>query len=172
MVKIEEQQTVLRLATGNKRTKRGVFALKLTSMIDMFTILLVFLLKSYSAEGQIVTLSKDLVLPESTSEKAPKVTSVISITNEWILVDGRPIDKIETVLFQEELLIDNLHDELLKLRAMSEGIGEISNQMKGFQGNISIQADREITFNLLKRIMLTCGEVGYNNMLLTVLQKG
>ena len=95
------------MATGNKRTKRGVFALKLTSMIDMFTILLVFLLKSYSAEGQIVTLSKDLVLPESTSEKAPKVTSVISITNEWILVDGRPIDKIETVLFQEELLIDN-----------------------------------------------------------------
>ena len=77
MVKIEEQQTVLRLATGNKRTKRGVFTLKLTSMIDMFTILLVFLLKSYSAEGQIVTLSKDLVLPESTSEMEPSSSVLI-----------------------------------------------------------------------------------------------
>ena len=59
----------------------------------------------------------------------------------------------------------------LQLRAITEGIGGISDQMKGFQGQIAIQGDKEITFDLLKRIMLTCGQVGYNNMLLTVMQK-
>ena len=170
-MKIEDQSATLNLAAGTKKSQRGTFALRLTSMIDMFTILLVFLLKSYSAEGQIVTITEDLRLPESTSEKAPKVTSVVAVTSEWLLLDGRPVDKVENVLSEDNLLIDKLHDQLLQLRAISEGIGGMSDQMKGFHGQIAIQGDREITFDLLKRIMLTCGQVGYNNMLLTVMQK-
>ncbi len=170
-MKIENESTAFKVAAGSKRSKRGSFTLRLTSMIDMFTILLVFLLKSYSAEGQIVTVSKDLHLPESTSELAPKVTSVIYVTSEWILLDGRPVEKIENILSTNNLLIEKLHDSLLQLRAITEGIGGISDQMKGFQGQIAIQGDKEITFDLLKRIMLTCGQVGYNNMLLTVMQK-
>jgi biopolymer transport protein ExbD len=170
MFKIEEQQGALKLAPGNTRAKRGTFALRLTSMIDMFTILLVFLLKSYSAEGQIVTITKDLRLPESTSQIQPKVTSVIAITSEWLLLDGRPVEKIEAVINQQGLLIESLHDELSRLRTISEGISEISNQMRGFRGNIAIQGDRDIHFQLLKRIMLTCGQVGYNNMMLMVTQ--
>ncbi len=157
--------------SNTRRTKRGTFTLRLTSMIDMFTILLVFLLKSYSAEGQIVTVSDDLRLPESTSQMPPRVSSVIAITQDWILVDGRPVEKIQEVMAKKDLVIPSLNDELLKLRAITEGIGEISAQMKGFQGNIAIQGDRDITFDLLKRVMLTCGQVGYNNLLLTVVQK-
>ncbi|NOY59645.1 MAG: hypothetical protein GXO75_12065 [Calditrichaeota bacterium] len=171
-MKIENEATTFKVAAGSKRSKRGAFTLRLTSMIDMFTILLVFLLKSYSAEGQIVTVSKDLRLPESTSELAPRVTSVISVTSEWILLDGRPVEKIKNIQSTNTLLIEKLHDSLLQLRAITEGIGGISDQMKGFQGQISIQGDKDITFNLLKRIMLTCGQVGYNNMFLTVMQKG
>ncbi len=168
-MKIEEHETIPLLATGTKRTKRGTFNLKLTSMIDMFTILLVFLLKSYSAEGQIMTVTKDLKLPESTSQMQPKVTSVIAITQEWILVDGRPIEKLENIINDELLVINPLKDELTKLRTISEGIGSISDQ-GGFTGNITIQGDRDLTFELVKRIMLTCGSVGYNNMLLAVNQ--
>ncbi len=168
-MKIEEHETIPLLATGTKRTKRGTFNLKLTSMIDMFTILLVFLLKSYSAEGQIMTVTKDLKLPESTSQMQPKVTSVIAITQEWILVDGRPIEKLENIMNDELLVINPLKDELTKLRTISEGIGSISDQ-GGFTGNITIQGDRDLTFELVKRIMLTCGSVGYNNMLLAVNQ--
>lgn len=168
---VEEHEKTFTITAGHKRTRRGSFTLRLTSMIDMFTILLVFLLKSYSAEGQIVTVTKDLKLPESTSTKAPEVTSVISVTDKWILLDGRPVDQIESVLGQSELLVPNLYDGLLHLRAMTESIGDISNQMGGFKGKIAIQGDREITFDLMKRIMLTCGKVGYNNMQLTVMQK-
>ena len=64
-----------------------------------------------------------------------------------------------------------LTEAIVKLREITRGIGQMSEQMGGFQGNIAIQGDREITFDLLKKIMLTCGQVGYNNMLLTVTQK-
>ena len=170
-MKIEEQSTTFKLATGSMRSKRGAFELRLTSMIDMFTILLVFLLKSYSADGQIMTVAQDLRLPESTSEKKPQVMSVVAITQEWILVDGRPIERIDNILSNNRMLIHPLMNELQRLRSISQGIGELSSRMQGFRGNIAIQGDKEITFDLLKRIMLTCGQVGYNNMNLAVVEK-
>ena len=155
----------------SKRRKRGTFKLRLTSMIDMFTILLVFLLKSYSAEGQIVTITKDLRLPESTSQQPPQTTSVISVTLEWILLDGRPVVKIEDLMSNDSSIIPDLQEELKRLKSITEGIGSLSLQMRGFRGNIAIQADQDITFDLIKRIMVTCGQVGYNDLLLTVLEK-
>ncbi|MBN1465123.1 biopolymer transporter ExbD [candidate division KSB1 bacterium] len=169
-MKIEEQSTTLKLATGSTRIRRGTFELRLTSMIDMFTILLVFLLKSYSADGQIMTVANDLRLPESISEKQPTVMSVVAVTQEWIVVDGRPIARIDEIS-SSDILIQPLLRELQRLRSISEGIGELSSQMQGFRGNIAIQGDKEITFDLLKRIMLTCGQVGYNNMNLAVVEK-
>lgn len=168
MINGENTFNVMRGAT---RTKRGTFSLKLTSMIDMFTILLVFLLKSYSADGQIMTVAQDLRLPESTSQKQPAVMSVIALTTEWLLVDGRPIERLDTIMSSDKMLIAPLEAELQRLRRLSEGMGEMSTQMQGFQGNIAIQGDKDITFDLLKRIMLTCGRVGYNNMNLAVLEK-
>ncbi len=164
-------ENTFKFAQGTARTKRGTFTLRLTSMIDMFTILLVFLLKSYSADGQIMTVAQDLRLPESTSQKQPAVMSVIALTTEWLLVDGRPIERLDTILNDDNMLIETLQAELQRLRSLSEGIGELSSQMQGFQGNIAIQGDKDITFDLLKRIMLTCGRVGYNNMNLAVLEK-
>lgn len=166
-----DNENTFKLATGTRRLQRGVFGLRLTSMIDMFTILLVFLLKSYSAEGQIMTITQDLRLPESTSQQTPTTMSVIAITNDWILVDGRPVKTVDSILSSNELIIPALQQELIQLREMSKGIGELSTNMQGFRGSIAIQGDREITFNLIKRIMLTCGRVGYNNMHLAVLEK-
>ena len=160
----------MNLRTGRRR-KRGTFTLRLTSMIDMFTILLVFLLKSYSADGQIMTVAPDLRLPESTSKTKPPLVSVVAITREWILVDGRPIQKLEEIADNETLIIPSLQNELARLRNISEGIGRLSQQMQGFSGTIAIQGDQDLTFDLLKRIMLTCGQVGYNDMNLAVIEK-
>lgn len=170
-MKIEEQNSVFKISTGTKRIPRGSFSLRLTSMIDMFTILLVFLLKSFSTEGQIMTIAQDLRLPESTAQEQPKLTSVIAITREWILMDGRPVVQIEEILNSNNLEIESLYDELLRLRAYSEGLGSLSSQMYGFKGNIAIQGDKDITFEVLKKIMITCGNAGYNNMHLAVLEK-
>ncbi len=154
-----------------RRERKPTVTLQLTSMIDMFTILLVFLLKSFSAEGQMVTVTRDLRLPESSSQQAPKVLSVIALTSEWVLVDGRPIVRLETITPQSPLIVQPLKEELLRLRAVSEGLGSLSADLKGFRGSIAVQGDREIPFEVLKRIMLTAGQVGYVNLHLAVLEK-
>jgi biopolymer transport protein ExbD len=138
-------------------------------MIDMFTILLVFLLKSYSAEGQIMTIARDLRLPKSTATLPPKTTSIVAITREWVLLDGRPIVRNSEVLAKGDLVIPSLLKELQDLRALTEGIGQLGTATT-FSGNITIQGDQATPFELLKRVMVTCGRMGYNDMNLAVLR--
>ncbi len=153
-----------------KRKNYSSFTLRLTSMIDMFTILLVFLLQSFSAEGEIVSVSKDLQLPKSTAKAPPKSTPIIVVTNEWIILDGNPVVQVSEILGRDKIIIDRLRNHLQNIRAFSENLGELDVN-KGFKGNITIQGDKEIPFELLKKIMYTCGQVGFNNMLLAVHQE-
>ncbi|MBN1155621.1 biopolymer transporter ExbD [candidate division KSB1 bacterium] len=163
------EETGFKLYTRSPRKRNVQVSLKLTSMIDMFTILLVFLLKSFSAEGQIVTVSSDLQLPESTATRAPVPSSTIAITNDWLLVDGKQVASMAEVNSARHLLIPNLANELRQLRTVSETVGNMSADM-GFTGKISIQGDREIPYIILKKVMYTCGQIGYNDILLTVMQ--
>ena len=155
----------------NRKRKRTVtFTLRLTSMIDMFTILLVFLLKNYATENQIPVVANDLRLPSSTALKAPETTSVIGLTREWILLDGAKMAKISDVLKSNNLLIKNLYLDLKAKRLISERLSTLDAKMK-FRGEITFQGDKDIPFQLLKKVMYTCGQVGYNAMQLAVLKK-
>lgn len=149
------------------RRRDPTFTLRLTSMIDVFTILLVFLLKSYSAEGQIMSVSKDLSLPVSTSIKTPETSSIIMITEKMILVDGRPLMSVKDAIESKNLRLENLYKDLRAKRLMSESVSQLTEKM-AFTGDITIQGDSKIPFEVLKRVMYTCGQVGYNNMLLAV----
>lgn len=134
----------------------------------MFTILLVFLLKSYSAEGQIMSVAPDLRLPNSTAQKSPETTSIIAVTNEMILLDGNPIARVDEVMKDtKQLLIPGLLKDLATKRKISEKIGEIHSDI-GFTGKISIQADKELPYLIIKKIMFTCGQVGFNDIMLAV----
>ena len=152
---------------NGKRKKSTQIPLKLTSMIDMFVILLVFLLKSYSAEGQIMSVAPDLRLPESTAEKTPQTTSIIAITHDLIMLDGKQIGNVSEVVQSNTLDIPELRNALNQLRQLSEKVGEIQSDM-GFAGKISIQGDRDLPYLVIKKIMFTCGQIGYNDMLLAV----
>ncbi len=153
--------------SSKRRRKSTQFSLKLTSMIDMFTILLVFLLKSYSAEGQIMSVAPDLRLPESTAQKLPQTTSIIAITQDVILLDGHRVTTVDEVMKNQNLLIPELLSELRAKRNLSEQVGKLTTDM-GFTGKISIQGDRTLPYLIIKKIMFTCGQVGFNDIMLAV----
>ncbi len=155
---------------NRKRRKSGVFTLRLTSMIDMFTILIVFLLKNYSTENQLPIVANDLRLPSSTAQKAPKTASVVGLTPEWVLLDGKKMARVDDVLKSNNLLIKNLFLELKAKRLISERLASYDSRMK-FRGEITIQGDKDLPFQLLKKVMYTCGQVGYNNMQLAVIKE-
>lgn len=155
---------------GIRPKQKPNFDLRLTSLLDMFTILLVFLLKSFSADGQIVTNTEDLHLPESTSQKPPRSAPIIAVTKEWIMLDDKPLIKVDDIKTGNDLLIKPLHASLRHSRELSEQLGQIDKRV-GFNGTVDIMGDRDASFAVIKRVMYTCGQVGFNNMLLAVYQK-
>ena len=150
-----------------RRKQQPDLSLRLNSLMDMFTILLVFLLKSFSAEGQLATVTQDLKLPESTSTKRPKSAPIIAVTKEWIMLDDRQLVRIADLRFGRNLTIPELDKALKFARSVAEGIGQQQENL-GFRGVVDIMGDRDTPFAVIKRVMFTCGKNGYNNMQLAV----
>ena len=164
----KSNQKQLRKARTDKSLK--AFKPQLTSLIDVMTILLIYLLKSFSSEGEIVTLSKDLMLPESSANKKPELTVVLTINNKYILSEKKYLTSVDKVLSTDDLVIPELSNWLQSRRKTTKEIEEHSTDTK-FTGDITIQADKHIRFRLLKKIMYTCGQQGYNNFSLAVLKR-
>lgn len=147
----------------------------LTSMMDMFTIILVFLLKSYSSEGTILTNADNLVLPNSNSKKKPnEVNLQVAVAPDMVLVDNKPVvptEDIERIPREEpDPEVAKLKETLAKYYAQEEEMVKLGALNK-VEGKVVIQIDKNIPFDVIFKIMNTCGKVGYNNMNFAVMER-
>ncbi len=136
--------------------------LNITSMMDMFTIILVFLLKSYSAEGQLVTPADGLLLPNSSAQKSAERGLEIKVSQAAILVEDRLVvggKDMQEVMAQKDYLIQPLRDVLLKYSR--EARSAARSYAQDFKGSVVLQGDKEIPYNLLVKLMYTCGQAGF-----------
>jgi biopolymer transport protein ExbD len=159
---------------GRKKVKlAGGFIV--TSLLDVFTIILLYLMKNYSAEGSILTNAENLVLPNSISTKRPtEVTLQISITEDMVCVDNTPCcptadvrkipqespDPVAQKLFERLDAKYRQEEEMVRIGAINK-----------VEGKITIQVDKNMDFDTVYKIMNTCGKVGYNNMNFAVMQR-
>jgi biopolymer transport protein ExbD len=157
-----------RKSRSDKKFK--AFKPQLTSMVDAVVLLLIFLLQSFSTEGDIISPSKDLQLPVSSADKTPKVTVVITVNLEYILAENQPVASVNEVLGNDDLLIPGLEAWLKSRRETTEKIAQYSTGTT-FTGEVTILGDKRIRFRLLKKILYTCGLQGFNNFYLAVQQK-
>jgi biopolymer transport protein ExbD len=155
------------------RGERQIKSIKpqITSLVDIMTVLCMFMLQSFSGENQIITETKDLVLPESSAQKKPALMVTLKVNNREIVAEEKTVADVDAVLASDDLIIPGLYDWLGSRRAATEKISQYSIKTK-FKGDINIQADKRIRFRLLKKIMYTCGQQGFNNFSLAVRQKG
>jgi len=149
--------------------------LNITSMMDMFTIILVFLLKSFSAEGSILTNADNLVLPNSASKKKPQEVNLqVAVTNDMILVDNMPIvptDDVRKIPADDpDPKASKLEEKLKACMAQEEEMVRVG-ALNAVQGKIIVQVDKNIDFDVLFKVMNTCGKVGYNNMNFAVMER-
>ncbi len=147
--------------------------LNITSMMDMFTIILVFLIKNFSTEGAIVTPADNLTLPKSTVEKRASEALSLKVSKNTIIVENSLVineEQFAEIEKQKDFMIQSLHDVLLKYAEEAKKMAEISG--KEFSGEITIQGDVEIPYNILTRVMYTCGQAGYPKMNLFVYRQG
>ncbi|MBN2001429.1 biopolymer transporter ExbD [candidate division KSB1 bacterium] len=147
----------------------GSVSLNLTSMMDMFTIILVFLLKTYSTEGQLIQPSQNLTLPNSTSQTAAEVALDLTVSKEWIMVNNRPVMQIGDIIADPTIgILEPVQKELLEYAKEAKRM-DLSYGIP-FTGKVTIQGDKNLPFSMISKVMATCGESEYPNMRLVVYQ--
>jgi biopolymer transport protein ExbD len=143
------------------RRNRGGGTISLVSMMDIFTILVFFLLVN-STDVEVLPSAKNIKLPESTAELAPHETIVITVSDRDLLVQGRRVASLADIERSGGDLIPPLKSELDHQAARSGAKAK---------RELTIMGDKQIPYRLLKRIMLTGAAADYETISLAVLRK-
>jgi biopolymer transport protein TolR len=157
-----------RMERHHKRHKAGA-AINLVSMMDIFTILVFFLLVN-SSDVEVLPNAKDIVLPDSTAEVKARESVVVLLTESQVLVQGRPVAELSAVNASDADIIPELKAALEEqtgrtILAAADGEAAIAER------EVTIMGDREIPYSLLKKVMATCTAAAYGRLSLAVLQK-
>ena len=174
------QRLMFRKALARKKRKEREAAgeireLNITAMMDMMTIILVFLLKTYAASAIMLTQSEDIKPPISSTRAVPKDTVAVTITTQDILVGDRVVVTLENGQVPARLLDGRLVKPLDQaLRHEVDKLKTIAarNPSAPFSRELSVIGDRKIPYDLLLTVLYTAGQAELENYRFVVLQKG
>ncbi|MBN8232974.1 biopolymer transporter ExbD [Corallococcus macrosporus] len=168
-----------RALTRKKRKEREaaseVKELNITAMMDMMTIILVFLLKSFASSSAAITASEDVRPPVSSTRATPKDTVAITITPKNILVGDKEVVRLENgqipkAQLQGERLVLGLDAQLKKEVQKLKFIAE-RNPAAPFTHELSVIADKMVPYDLLLTVLYTAGVNELQNYRFIVLQR-
>lgn len=156
---------------NNKNLKKGhkkssVADLLLTPLIDMFVILVVFLIMNFSATGELVQLSKDIRLPKAETVSELDRAPIIQISSNTVAIEGVKVGESDEILKDPDLRIPGLTDKLQEMRK----VDEMMHPGQPFRGEIIINCDRDIDFKLVRKVMFACSDAGYTKFNYAVLK--
>ena len=154
-----------RMDRHHERNKKNP-GLNLVSLMDIFTILVFFLLVN-SSDVQELPSAKSIEMPESVSEQKPRETVVVLVSNEQILVQGEPVMSVSDALKIKGNVIDPLAAALdaqarRLIRADDSG---------GASREVTILGDKSVPYRLLRKVMATCTDADYGKVSLAVMKK-
>ncbi|AOS97075.1 Biopolymer transport protein ExbD/TolR [Microbulbifer aggregans] len=188
-----ESRRMKRMARSRRRKTPGM---NLTSLMDVFTILVFFLLTNTSS-NEALEPPKVITLPDSVVESKPRETVTLMVTEEEILIETNPVIATSEVLASEETVVEAIKQAMLaemdkaitqaKINAQLEaGIAAAASEEPEGEAvevdaageeepilppEVNILADRTIPFSLLKKVMSSCTDAGYTKVSLAVIQK-
>ena len=142
-------------------------ALQLVSLMDIFTILVFFLLVN-SSDVQVLPNVRDIQMPESIAEQKPRETVVVLVTKHAILVQGTQVATIDEAMNSAGLMIPALQAALMNQnkRFLSQNLAADIEKRE-----VTIMGDKEIPYRLLKKVMATCTQSDYGRISLAVMQR-
>lgn len=144
-----------------KSNRRGA-SLNLVSLMDIFTILVFFLMVN-SSEVEVLQSNSDIKLPDSSSEQRPKDRLTISVTANELVLAGRKVADVAALDTGSVSVIEGLKTEL---EYQAKRKGQIPEG--GFE--VTIMGDKQLPYWLLKKIMLTCQSTDFARISLAVNQ--
>ena len=162
----------MRINRGNQRLAalhQHSGALTLTSMMDILTVLLIFILKSYVAGGDVAVPPPGVQLPNSTAEQAMGSSLVVSIDRQDILVGSERVTTVAAATAATSPLIAPLAARLREARLQMDALASRTGEKHARV--VTIQGDRDIEFRVLQKVMYTVHQSGFPEVALAVLKK-
>lgn len=156
---------IQRRAEHRERNKQQL-DMNLVSLIDIFTILIFFLL-SNSSEVELLPSNRAVKLPESTSQRKPRETVVVTVTADEILVQGHKVAEVADWLNTDGDLIDPLKAQL-DVEASRQ---TIRKENETPSKAVTIMGDRQIPYRLLRKVMVTCARANFSEVAFAVRKK-
>jgi len=147
-----------------KRNRGG--GLNLTSLMDVFTILVLYLLVNQSAT-EVVEPPKDIKLPDSVVEAKPRSTVMMMVSDTVVLLQGEPVLSMPELL-EGKADVTPLRDALARIK---ENVIGVSTEAVAKSNEVTIMAHRSVPFKVLKTLMSVCTSAGYTKISLAVNQK-
>lgn len=157
---------------GGHGKKSGFADLLITPLVDMFVIIVLFLIANFSATGEVLMMTKDIVLPEAVNVKEVEMHPVVMVSNDQVSVSGTIVGRVEDLTKDEYLNIPALEEKLRDMKKQFEDLHSMAGGTDGFKGDVNIQANKDVQFRVIKRVMFSCATAGYNNINFAVIQAG
>ncbi|MBN8430606.1 biopolymer transporter ExbD [Microbulbifer salipaludis] len=178
-----------RMARSRKRKTQGM---NLTSLMDVFTILVFFLLTN-SASNEAIEAPRVITLPDSVVESKPRKTVTLMVTHDEVLIEAKPVMATEDLFQSEALVIEAIQQAMVEevgkavtmaeseleeakaalaeRAAAGEDVAEAMAELLAEPPEVNILADRTVPFAVLKKVMSSCTNAGYTRISLAVIQK-
>jgi len=160
------------------RHRGSVAKMNLTSLMDVFTILVFFLLTNTSS-NEALDPPKVISLPASVVESKPREAVTLMVTDTQVLIDSREVMTTDMLMASESVIVPEIKQAMINQLGKSLQISAALTQSGGDDEvetpeapEVNILADRSIPFQLLKKVMSSCTDAGYPRVSLAVLQKG
>jgi len=161
---MNQNRRMKRMSRGNKLTSGG---LNLVSLMDVFTILVFFLLVN-SSSSDVMEPPKNIKLPDSVVEAKPRETVLVMITPAEILVQGEPVISTQDVVNSKTAIIEPVKERLLLQQKKVIGF---NTKAVAEAKEVTVLAHRTVPFHLMKKVMASCTSAGYGKISLAVIQK-
>jgi biopolymer transport protein ExbD len=161
---------VAKAKLGHAGRKSTNAALNLVAYIDMMTMLVIFLLMSFSATGEILFVQKNIVLPDAQNWSDLERAPVVGISRDVVTLDGSQVATMDDVSKEDptgDVKLTDLFDKLVTLKNNYK----LLHPGEDFNGICIIQADKNVEFKALKRVMFSASSAGYQNVNFAVTPK-
>lgn len=152
-------------AMENKASRSLFASLNLTSMVDFMSVVVIFLLMNFSASGQVHFTQQDIVIPQSTQGNDLERVPVIGISRDSITVEGDLVESSAQVSQNPDTY--NLETLTAALKKQKDTYKETHPGVP-FDHKVIVQADQGVPFKLVRRVIDTAGQAGYNLCLFAI----
>jgi biopolymer transport protein ExbD len=155
------------------RGRKGTNAeLNVVPMVDMMTLLVIFLLQQFSTTGEVLYMQKDIKLPDARHGQLIEIAPVVAVSADQVVVTGVKVADVRELdtdpgYLNIPALEERLRDEKKKWEFIHQ-----TDPDKKWDGVVNIQADKAVPFRIVKRVMYSCGVAGYFNVNFAAMDAG